>query len=220
MRQAHGPTLRNWRARAGDFAFNPTFTLHIHNAQHKTIWLVSRTRRSSSYTIARHVLMTDSTPDAPAPKKRSLFKRSAWQDAPKTEGEDMFSHASQFKDIVAEQTKTQAEKRAKLDAAKRQRRAAGPADRKRRKTSSSDHEEMAVLNSSPICPDRANSKAYVAPFPLRLSPCSMILIVVVDAAERPSLHTLRPRRHTDSREPSRSSLILGTRTTKMLIRPP
>ncbi|OAL06888.1 hypothetical protein IQ06DRAFT_311980 [Phaeosphaeriaceae sp. SRC1lsM3a] len=102
--------------------------------------------------------MTDSTPSAPAPKKRSLFKRSAWQDTPKKEDEDMFSHASQFKDIVAEQTRMQAEKRAQAGAAKKQKRAAGPADRKRRKTSSSDHEEITVLNSSPARADRANSK--------------------------------------------------------------
>ncbi|KAH7402109.1 ubiquitin-2 like Rad60 SUMO-like-domain-containing protein [Phaeosphaeria sp. MPI-PUGE-AT-0046c] len=102
--------------------------------------------------------MTDSTPSAPAPKKRSLFKRSAWQDTPKTE-EDMFSHASQFEDIVADQTKIQAEKRAQADAAKKQKRAAGPADRKRRKTSSSDHEEITMLGGSPSRADRANSKA-------------------------------------------------------------
>lgn len=46
-------------------------------------------------------------PDAAAPpKKHSFFKKAAWQVAEKTEGEgtkDLFSHSSEFKDIVAEQ---------------------------------------------------------------------------------------------------------------------
>lgn len=131
----------------------------------------------------------------------------------------MFSHASQFKDIVAEQTRMQAEKRAQAGAAKKQKRAAGPADRKRRKTSSSDHEEITVLNSSPARADRANSKTY-AHSPLRPPSCSKGLIVVVDAAEHPSLHTLRPRRHINPQAPSRLSLILGTLTTMISIQQP
>ena len=49
--------------------------------------------------------MTDATTGAPAPKKRSLFKRAAWQDAAKKEDEDMFSHSNEFKDIVAEENR-------------------------------------------------------------------------------------------------------------------
>lgn len=147
MRQAHRPALRFWRAQAGDFASSPTFTVYIHNARHQTKPCSSRIERNRKHINPRQSTMTDSTPHAPAPKKRSLFKRPAWQDSPKSE-QDMFSHANQFNDIVAEQTRMQAERRAKADAAKKQKRAAGPADRKRRKTSS-DHDDVATLNSSP-----------------------------------------------------------------------
>lgn len=136
--------------------------------------------------------MTDSAPDAPVPKKRSLFKRAAWQDSPKTDG-DMFSHASQYNEIVAERTRVQAEERAKAEAAKKQKRAAGPADRKRRKTSS-DHDEMAMLNSSPLRAHRANSLMYAQTRTLRL-PLRRGTNFHVGAAGHPSLHTLRLRRH-------------------------
>jgi hypothetical protein len=84
--------------------------------------------------------MTDTTPQgAPAPKKRSLFKRAAWQDAPPKEGEDMFSHADEFNNIVAAQNRLQAEERRKADEA-RKRKHAGQTDKKRRKLSSG-HDE-------------------------------------------------------------------------------
>ncbi|KAL5121803.1 hypothetical protein ACEQ8H_000018 [Pleosporales sp. CAS-2024a] len=77
--------------------------------------------------------MTDTTDGAPAPKKRSLFKRAAWQDAPKTD-EDIFSHSKDFQYIVAEQTRLDAEKRKKADD-ERKRKAPVHSDRKRRKVS-------------------------------------------------------------------------------------
>jgi hypothetical protein len=83
--------------------------------------------------------MTDTTPGAPAPKKRSLFKRAAWQDKPKAENEDIFSHSNEFTNIVAEQTRLQAEKR--LQRLKNKEKQAGQADRKRRKVSN-DHNEQ------------------------------------------------------------------------------
>jgi hypothetical protein len=91
--------------------------------------------------------MTDSTKGAPAPKKRSLFKRAAWQDTPHTEGEgeDMFSHANEFQNIVAEQNKREAEKRKKA-AEERKRKHDGMADRKRRKVSV-DHNEPVLPKS-------------------------------------------------------------------------
>jgi hypothetical protein len=46
---------------------------------------------------------------APAPKKRSFFKKAAWQTTtPKVEGEkeqDMFSHSHDFRDLIAEESK-------------------------------------------------------------------------------------------------------------------
>lgn len=63
--------------------------------------------------------MTEATTDAPAPRKRSLFKRAAWQDAAKKEGEDMFSHSNEFKDIVAEESRQREEDKRKHAEAKR-----------------------------------------------------------------------------------------------------
>jgi hypothetical protein len=77
--------------------------------------------------------MTDTTSGAPAPKKRSLFKRAAWQDKPKGEDEDIFSHRNEFTNIVAEQTRLQAERREQKQ--KEKDKQAGHADRKRRKVS-------------------------------------------------------------------------------------
>jgi hypothetical protein len=86
--------------------------------------------------------MTDTTPGAPAPKKRSLFKRAAWQDKPKAENDDIFSHSNEFNNIVAEQTRLQAEKRLQRlkEKEKEKEKQTGQADRKRRKVSN-DHDE-------------------------------------------------------------------------------
>ncbi|KAJ4342797.1 hypothetical protein N0V95_006854 [Ascochyta clinopodiicola] len=63
--------------------------------------------------------MTEATSGAPAPKKRSLFKRAAWQDAAKKESEDIFSHSNEFKDIVAEENRQKEEVKRKQVEAKR-----------------------------------------------------------------------------------------------------
>lgn len=63
--------------------------------------------------------MTDATKGAPVPKKRSLFKRAAWQDAAKKENEDIFSHSNEFKDIVAEESRRKEEVKRKEAEAKR-----------------------------------------------------------------------------------------------------
>ncbi|KAH7391982.1 ubiquitin-2 like Rad60 SUMO-like-domain-containing protein [Pyrenochaeta sp. MPI-SDFR-AT-0127] len=57
--------------------------------------------------------MTDNTQGASVPKKRSFFKRAAWQDVTKKEGQDMFSHTNEFKYIVAEQIRHRAEEERK-----------------------------------------------------------------------------------------------------------
>ena len=59
--------------------------------------------------------MTDATTGAPAPKKRSLFKRAAWQDAAKKENDDMFSHSNEFKDIIAEENRRKEEAKRKAE---------------------------------------------------------------------------------------------------------
>lgn len=65
--------------------------------------------------------MTDATAGAPPTKKRSLFKRAAWQDAAKKENEDIFSHSNEFSNIVAEENKRKVEAKEKRQAeAKRQ----------------------------------------------------------------------------------------------------
>jgi hypothetical protein len=116
--------------------------------------------------------MTDAA-GAPPPKKRSLFKRAAWQDAAKKENEDIFSHSNEFKDIVAEENRRKEEERRKQNEAKRkteeeQRReqvAKQESKGKRRKVST-DYDEPILLPSG--SPDseritRSQSKAQVRP---------------------------------------------------------
>ena len=92
--------------------------------------------------------MGDAAQGAPAPKKRSFFKRAAWQDTPKAEGEedDMFSHASEFNNIVADQNRREEERRRKASE-ERKRRLEGQADIKRRKVST-DYDEPVLPRSS------------------------------------------------------------------------
>jgi CRISPR/Cas system CSM-associated protein Csm4 (group 5 of RAMP superfamily) len=107
-------------------------------------------------------LMTDTTESASAPKKRSFFKRAAWQDAPKKEGQDIFSHSNEFKDIVAEQNKRIEEEKRKEEEAK-QRRKAEHAGNKRRRISTENDEPNNTTNeaSSGARATRTSSKAYV-----------------------------------------------------------
>ena len=106
--------------------------------------------------------MTDASASAPAPKKRSFFKRAAWQDAEKKEGEDIFSHSSEFKDIVAEQARRREEDKRKEEAAKRKQ--AEQRESKRRRVS--DEAEPPTLTKSESASSaratRAASKAYAS----------------------------------------------------------
>lgn len=105
--------------------------------------------------------MVDSTEGAPAPKKRSLFKRAAWQDAPKSDNVDMFSHSNEFGDIVAEQNKRkEEEERARKAAAAQARRQPEQNDKKRRKVSI-EAEDI----SKPDSPSRSRSKVEDAGSP-------------------------------------------------------
>jgi hypothetical protein len=106
--------------------------------------------------------MTDPTASAGPPKKRSLFKRAAWQDAPKKDGDDMFSHSNEFNDIVAEQARIRAEEKKKAEAA-RKRKHCEPRDQKRRRISN-DTQEPVPTKSSSASKERAGitaSKVYV-----------------------------------------------------------
>ncbi|CAG5175327.1 uncharacterized protein ALTATR162_LOCUS8049 [Alternaria atra] len=112
--------------------------------------------------------MTDKTASAAPPKKRSLFKRAAWQDAPKKDGEDMFSHSNEFSDIVAEQARIRAEEKKKAEAA-RKRKHSEPRDQKRRRISN-DNEEPIPTKSSSASKERAGRNASKARSITPLSP--------------------------------------------------
>ncbi|KAF1845809.1 uncharacterized protein K460DRAFT_417004 [Cucurbitaria berberidis CBS 394.84] len=101
--------------------------------------------------------MADTTQDVPAPKKRSFFKRAAWQDAAKKEGEDMFSHANEFKDMVAEQDRHREEVERKAES-ERHHKQAGQRQGKRRKVSL-ESEESIVSGSGSGKRKRTGSKA-------------------------------------------------------------
>ncbi|KAI4618419.1 hypothetical protein J4E80_005017 [Alternaria sp. BMP 0032] len=91
--------------------------------------------------------MTDTPASVAPPKKRSLFKRAAWQDAPKKDGEDMFSHSNEFNDIVAEQARIRAEEKKQAEAA-RKRKHSEPRDQKRRRISNDTEEPVPTKSSS------------------------------------------------------------------------
>ncbi|KAF1830001.1 hypothetical protein BDW02DRAFT_123398 [Decorospora gaudefroyi] len=83
--------------------------------------------------------MTGSAGNVALPKKRTLFKRAAWQDAPNKEGDDIFSHSNEFNDIVAEQARRRAEEKRKEDAT-RKRKNSEPYEKKRRRISAEEEE--------------------------------------------------------------------------------
>jgi hypothetical protein len=98
--------------------------------------------------------MTDTTTSvAPPPKKRSLFKRAAWQDAPKKDNEDIFSHSNEFPDMMAAQNKRKSAEKREAEAS-RQRKASEPHDRKRRRISNEG--EQAALPKSGSSQQRAS----------------------------------------------------------------
>lgn len=82
-----------------------------------------------------------------------MFKRAAWQDAAKKEGEDIFSHSSEFKDIVAEENRRK--EQAKQEQAEAKRKAeeeqkleqAGKQKKGKRRKVSDDYDEPMLLRS-------------------------------------------------------------------------
>jgi hypothetical protein len=98
--------------------------------------------------------MTDATSGAPAPKKRTLFKRAAWQDAAKKENEDIFSHSNEFSNIIAEESRRKEEAKRKHAEAKRKaeeeqrREQAEKQDKKgKRRKVSTDYDEPILLHN-------------------------------------------------------------------------
>jgi hypothetical protein len=163
----HGPCLFLIYREKRDCALKPH--LHLPAPSPKTDAILAHTLPwggetppllgSTAHGIAR--TMADPTASAAPPKKRSLFKRAAWQDAPKTDSEDMFSHSNEFNDIVAEQARIRAEEKKKAEAA-RKRKHSEPRDQKRRRISN-DSEELAPPQTGSASKEqvsRAASKAY------------------------------------------------------------
>lgn len=116
--------------------------------------------------------MTDATSGAPPPKKRSLFKRAAWQDAAKQENEDIFSHSNEFGNIVAEENRRKEEAKKKKQAeAKRtaeeeqKREQAERQDKKgKRRKVSTDYDEPILLHDDSADSgriSRSQSKGWV-----------------------------------------------------------
>ena len=98
--------------------------------------------------------MTDATSGAPPPKKRSLFKRAAWQDAPKKENEDIVSHSKEFGNRVAEENRRkeeakkekQAEAKRKAEEEQRREQAEKQDKKGKRRKVSTDYDEPLLLH--------------------------------------------------------------------------
>lgn len=95
--------------------------------------------------------MTDATTGTAAPpKKRSFFKKAAWQTAAQAgEGQelDMFSHSNEFRDIIAEETRKKNEERRKVEEAHK-RKAEEQRERKRRRVSLESEERQTPRRGS------------------------------------------------------------------------
>lgn len=154
--------------------------------------------------------MTDATTTVAPPKKRSLFKRPAFQDTPKDDEADIFSHSNEFSDIVADEARRRAQAKQQEDKKKKEREQArqarkhtAPRESKRRRTS--DHAEEPVVStagsddkeSAKVAPaGRASSRAYVY---------SLGLPTPILTA--PSRHSTTPFSSTDSL-PHKDSLVI------------
>ncbi|KAJ4987209.1 hypothetical protein SVAN01_07361 [Stagonosporopsis vannaccii] len=121
--------------------------------------------------------MMDATKGASAPRKRSLFKRAAWQDAAKKENEDIFSHSNEFKDLIAEENRRKEEERKQQAEAKRkaeeQQRSEQPEELdkkgKRRKVST-DYEDPILLRDDSVDSERLSRSQSDARSRTLLSP--------------------------------------------------
>ncbi|XP_014552286.1 hypothetical protein COCVIDRAFT_41534 [Bipolaris victoriae FI3] len=114
--------------------------------------------------------MTQATPSAAPPKKRSLFKRPAWQDSPKDDDADIFSHSNEFADIIADEARRRAEEK-KQEETRRARKHSQPRDSKRRRTSDSDDKKAIASSTLKTSPGR--SKTPLSPLPVQSPPASL-----------------------------------------------
>ncbi|CBX90454.1 hypothetical protein IAQ61_001959 [Plenodomus lingam] len=104
--------------------------------------------------------MAEPPPTTTAPKKRSLFKRAAWQDAPKKEDEDMFSHSNEFKDIVAEQDRLREEDKRREETEAKQRKTSVPRESKsKRRRICTEDEKPVIPESESGSPVRATRRS-------------------------------------------------------------
>lgn len=105
--------------------------------------------------------MTDTPNDTVAPpKKRFGFKKAAWQTAPKTEAQDLFSHAHEFNDIVAEEARRKSEAKKKSNIAHERKVDEGPGNKRRKVSIDQEEKELhAELRSSP----RGHRRAPLSP---------------------------------------------------------
>ncbi|KZM23003.1 uncharacterized protein EKO05_0008245 [Ascochyta rabiei] len=131
--------------------------------------------------------MMETTSGAPAPKKRSLFKRAAWQDAAKKESEDIFSHSNEFKDIVAEENRQkeevkrkQAEAQRKAEEQQKRKQAETQEKKSKRRRVSTDYNEPLLPQSGSggsgrvtRSEDRARSRTPLSPTAPAIPPNSL-----------------------------------------------
>lgn len=119
------------------------------------------TATRSPYSHASAMTTDNTEPSAPPPKKRSFFKKAAWQTAVKPEG-DIFSHSNEYKDIVAEEAKRRKEEKEKSEAG-RKREEEEERERKRRRFSDEAAEIRVSGSGSKVSPrtGRTGRKGYV-----------------------------------------------------------
>ncbi|EOA80776.1 uncharacterized protein SETTUDRAFT_181954, partial [Exserohilum turcica Et28A] len=146
--------------------------------------------------------MTEATPTGAAPpKKRSLFKRPAWQDSPKNEDADIFSHSNEFSDIVAEQARRREEEKKK----KRH------GDRKRRRTSDHGEEPSSTTSGAGRTSSKTRSKTLLSPVPKHSSPSSRAPSTCpsVSLPQKESLVIALDDSDDDDSKPHRQETTLG-----------
>lgn len=161
----------------------------------------------SPLTTPAHVfaptIMTDAAPEsatapAPAPKKRSFFKKAAWQTEEITEGakeKDLFSHKSSFLDIQAENDRIKRERKAaELERKRREeeekRNAEEKHDRKRRRISLEDDDDVKphMSRSGSIARSgRRETKEYVIYHDLGTVEGRLRWLIVLQAQQNSSL---------------------------------
>ncbi|KAF2794040.1 hypothetical protein K505DRAFT_304698 [Melanomma pulvis-pyrius CBS 109.77] len=116
--------------------------------------------------------ITEANPTVAPPKKRSLFKKAAWQTAAKPEDKerDMFSHSNTFNDIIADEARRKREAKQKVQATKKRKPEEGAAS-KRRKVST-DVDELRLPGSGSGSSARASQTGRTGRSRTPLSPIS------------------------------------------------